>query len=78
MILNPFKWWRRRRREIDKRILFPAIREMSISREQFDLAVWRHISIDEAWHWPAEYRDDADMKDQLQRIRDLKPIGCLL
>jgi len=47
--LNPFVWWRKRQRAIDRTILIPELLSQSVGPLQFAKAFALHASMDRAW-----------------------------
>lgn len=50
--LNPFVWWRRLQRRMDRTLLFPAFIELGASQSDFALAMAYHMKLDLAWQVP--------------------------
>lgn len=59
---NPFArlgcWWRRRQRDIDRRILFPVMQAKATTPNQLAVAMLMHIGIDPAWRYSQEWKDE--------------------
>lgn len=47
--LNPFVWWRRLQRAIDRQLLIPAIEANARDERIFALAFGMHVGVDSAW-----------------------------
>lgn len=60
MWLLPFtpRWWRKRQRNIDRVMLFTAIRAQQTTVDQGLRAIWAHIRLDPAWRFPEEWADE--------------------
>lgn len=53
------RWRRKRQRNIDRGILFPAIRAQQQTWEEGTILILRHVANAEAWRFPDEYPDEA-------------------
>lgn len=52
------RWWRKRQRNIDRRVLFPLLKERARDALQYRQAIELHIAEDPAWRFPHEWRDE--------------------
>lgn len=43
------RWWRKRQRQIDRDILFPAIRAKAVTPATGTAAILMHVGVDDAW-----------------------------
>lgn len=57
------RWQRKRRRAIDRAVLFPAIRAQQKSKAQGDKAIVLHIQGDPAWQQEEEWWEEGIEKD---------------
>jgi hypothetical protein len=52
------RWWRRRCREIDRKILWPQMLAGAKNENHLGVAMLMHVRIDLAWRFPAEWKDE--------------------
>lgn len=52
------KWWRRRQRNIDRKMLFPLFDKHSANDSLARQAINKHITIDPAWRYPKEWENE--------------------
>lgn len=49
MLIAVLRWWRKRQREIDKQILWPACRDGAATLQEARGAFYVHCLLDDAW-----------------------------
>ena len=49
------RWWRKRRRDIDRRIFFPELRRHARDEDDVQAALDYHVSHDKAWRYFSEW-----------------------
>lgn len=52
------RWFRRRQRQMDREVLFPAIRALQKTQAQGDETIAAHIAVDPAWRFGEEYAQE--------------------
>jgi hypothetical protein len=58
MFQRLFRFWRKRQRDVDRRILFPAFMDGSKGDTHLAVAIMMHVLIDPAWRLPDEWREE--------------------